>query len=179
MLHISEIRTGKPEDQRTALEHKVHDILHELEIPYHWVDNDSVSSMEECVEISKILGAEIRKSILLCNRQKTSFYLLVLPAEKSFDAKAFSKVMEVPRLSFASSELMEKHLGVTPGAATIMGLINDNAGAVQLVIDQEVANNEFFACNPGANTSHLKMKTEDLLSEFLPHIGHPPQIVSL
>lgn len=179
MIQISEIKTSKPEDQRLPLESKVHETLSNLKISYEWVDNDEVESMAECVEISDILGAEIRKSVFLCNRQKTMFFLLILPADKAFDTKAFSKAMEVPRLSFASGELMEKYLGLLPGSATIMGLINDTEDAVQLVIDKAVADDQWFACNPGTNTSHLKMKTEDLTGKFLPHIKHPARIVEL
>jgi len=60
-----------------------------------------------------------------------------------------------------------------------MGLINDEEDYVQLVIDKEVADDIWFACNPGVNTSHLKMKTGDLISKFLPHIKHPAKIVEL
>lgn len=176
-MYISEIKTTVPTDERCALETKVYETLSKLSIPFELVDNDSVESMEECIEISEKLGAEIRKTIFLCNRKKTSFYMVILPANKSFNTKEHCKKMDVSRLSFASGDLMMQHLDVAPGTATIMSLINDPDEKVELFIDKEIANSEFFACNPGANTTHLKIKTKDLLNKLLPKIDHPATII--
>ena len=75
-MYISDIMTAAPEDERGALEMKVYRELDRLGIRYERVDNDKVEAMEECVEISEKLGAEIRKTIVVCNRQKTEFYLV-------------------------------------------------------------------------------------------------------
>ncbi|WP_417204350.1 prolyl-tRNA synthetase associated domain-containing protein [Acetoanaerobium sticklandii] len=179
MINISEIKSDLPKGKRTNIELKSHEILNELCLEYEWVDNDEVSSMEECTEISEKLGAEIRKSIFLCNRQKNMFFLLIMPANKAFDTKVFSAALNVPRLSFASGELMEKYLGVLPGNASVMSLINDKDNSVQLVIDNEVAKDDWFGCNPGVNTSHIKIKTNDLIDKFLPYINHKPTIICL
>ena len=75
------------------------------------------TSMEECAEVDKVLGTEIRKNVFLCNQKKTTFFLLVMPANKSFDTAAFSKKLGVSHMSFAPPEKMLKHLGTTPGSA--------------------------------------------------------------
>ena len=81
MIYISDIYTTAPTDDRVATEKKVYQILDKLKISYERVDNDVVETMEECEEIDKALGTEIRKSIFLCNKKKTSFFLVVLPAK--------------------------------------------------------------------------------------------------
>ena len=91
MIYISDIYTTAPTDERVATEKKVYQILDRLKISYERVDNDVVETMEECEEIDKALGTEIRKSIFLCNKKKTSFFLIVLPANKSLDTNALSK----------------------------------------------------------------------------------------
>lgn len=179
MIYISEIYNSAPTDERVPLEKKTFDTLDKLKIPYERVDNDAVCSMEDCVEIDKALGTEIRKSIFLCNQKKTSFFLLILPADKAFDTATFCKKVGCSRVSFASPELMLEHLGTTPGSATIMGLLNDEDDYVQLVLDKEVADAEWFGCNPGINTSHLKINTKQLINKFLPHIHHRAKIVEL
>lgn len=179
MVYISEISTTAPKDAKNPTEKKVFQTLDKLKIPYERVENDVVEAMEECKEIDAALGTEIRKSIFLCNKKKTSFFLIVMPAEKSLDTAALSKKIGVPHLSFASAELMEEHLGTLPGSASVMGLINDEDDYVQLIVDKEVADEEWFGCNPGINTAHLKMKTTDLLNKFLPHIRHKAKIMAL
>lgn len=157
-MYISEITDQAPADARGELETKVYETLHKLNIPFQRVDNDPVEAMEECGEIGERLGAEIRKTIVLCNRKKTLFYLCVLPAGKHFDTKTFCERTGAPRVSFASGESMQAKLGVSPGSATIMGVLNDPDRAVQVVIDKEVAEAEWFACNPGTNTAHIRVE---------------------
>lgn len=178
-MFISEITSQAPKDPRGELETRVYQELNKLNIPFQRVDNDSVEAMEECTGISEKLGAEIRKTIVLCNRKKTLFYLAVLPADKHFDTKTFCEKTGAPRVSFASAESMKAKLGVMPGSATIMSVLNDTDRSVQVVIDKEVADAEWFACNPGANTTHIKIRTEQLLKVFLPRVFHNPVIVSL
>lgn len=179
MLYISEISTIAPTGERVAIEKKVYQILAKLQMEYKRVDNDIVETMEECKEIDEALETEIRKSIFLCNNKKTSFFLVVMPAEKSLDTAALAKKIGVPHLSFASGELMEKYLGTKPGSASIMGLITDEDDYVQLILDKKVAEEEWFGCNPGINTSHLKIRTDELLNKFLPYIRHKAKIMEL
>ena len=178
-MFISEVMTTAPEDERGALETKVYQELERLNISYERVDNDTVETMEECVEISEKLGAEIRKTIVCCNRQKTEFFLVVLPAAKRFDSKLFAAMMRTARVSFASAEDMESLIGLTPGEASVMGILNDPEGKIKVVVDKAVADAEWFACNPGANTTHIRFKTKQLLDTFLPAENHKAEIIML
>lgn len=180
-MYISEITTTVPEDanKRLPLEQEVYKVFTKLGIPFERVDNDPASSMEECEAIGEVFGVPVRKDVFLCNRSKTSFYLLIMPDNKDFETSAFSKKLGVSRMSFASPELMLKHLGTTPGSASAVALLNDEDDYVQLVIDKEVADAEWFVCNTGINTTHLKFKTQDLLKKFLPYTHHRPVIMEL
>ena len=161
-MYISDIYNNRPSDKRSELEEKFYDELERLNISFDRVDNDVVESMDQCVDISNVLGSEIRKTVLVCNRQKTNYYMVILPAEKRFDTKLFSTNMECSRVSFASGEDMNDILGVLPGSASIASILNDKDNKVLVVIDKEIMDDEYFSCNPGANTSHIKISTDDL-----------------
>lgn len=180
-MYISEIVTTPPENvkEREPLEQEVYKVLKKLGIPFERVDNDPASSMEECRDIGTVLGAPVRKDVFLCNQKKTTFFLLVMPEEKAFETSSFSKKLGVSRMSFASPEHMMQYLGTKPGSASVVGLLNDEDDYVQLIIDKEVAEAEYFVCNVGFNTTHIKIKTQDLLKKFLPHIHHRPRIIDL
>ena len=75
--------------------------------------------MEACEEIDKALGAMICKNLLLCNRQETEFYLLLMPGDKPFKTKFLSAQIGSARLSFAKAEYMEQFLDITPGLSLI------------------------------------------------------------
>ncbi len=180
-MYISEITTAVPENvtERAPLEQEVYKVFQKLGIPFERVDNDPAASMEECRDIGVKLDAPVRKDVFLCNRNKTSFFLLVMPEEKAFETSAFSKKLGVSRMSFASPEHMMEYLGTKPGSASVVGLLNDVDDYVQLILDKEVAQAEYFVCNTGINTTHLKFKTQDLLKKFLPYTHHRPRIVEL
>ena len=77
-------------------------------------DHAPVDTMEACYEIDSILQAVICKNLFLCNRQKTQFYLLMMPGDKAFKTKEITSQIGSARLSFASAEDMEKYFGVAP-----------------------------------------------------------------
>ena len=113
------------------------------------------------------------------DRQKTDFYLLLIPAEKPFKTKFLSRQIGTARLSFADGEQMEEYLNITPGSLSLMGLIFDKEKRVHLVIDKEVLEEEYFGCHPCINTSSLLMKTSDVKEKILPALGHEYQVVEL
>ena len=175
------IYTGRPEDSSGRLEKeiRVYDFLDSLGIEYKRVDHEALMTMEACEEVDKLLGAKICKNLFLCNRQKTDFYLLLIPAEKPFKTKFLSKQIGTARLSFADGEQMEEYLNITPGSLSLMGLIFDKEKRVHLVIDREVLEEKYFGCHPCINTSSLRIRTTDLLEKFLPYVEHPYTVVHL
>lgn len=55
--------------------------------------------MDVCAEIDEALGAMICKNLFLCNRQETTFYLLMIPGDKKFKTKDLSAQIHSSRLS--------------------------------------------------------------------------------
>ncbi len=176
-----ELQNGRPKntDGRLQKEIKVYDLLDSLGIEYQRTDHGHADTMEACNKIDKILGTIICKNLFLCNRQKTDFYLLMMPGDKPFKTKDITKQLGCARLSFASEEYMEEYLNIKPGAVSIMGLMNDTDNHVQLVIDRPVVESDTMGCHPCVNTSSLKLKTKDVMEKFLPAVHHKAIIVDL
>ena len=137
------------------------------------------TSMEVCAEVDAILGVHICKNLFLCNRQKTNFYLLVMPGDKPFKTKELSGQMGVSRLSFGEEEYMTRFLDLHPGSVSVLGLMNDREHRVQLVIDEDVLKEAMFGCHPCENTSSIRFATRDLTEKILPALGVRPIIVHL
>ena len=155
--------------------------LRALEQMYGSVDHEAAMTMEACEEIDRTLGDDtsICKNLFLCNRQETSFYLLLMPGDKPFKTKDLSSQINSARLSFAKPEYMEKYLDITPGSVSVMGLMNDSEKKIQLLIDKDVLNHPYFGCHPCINTSSLKFTTSDLMDKIIPAMEHEPVIVDL
>ena len=169
-----ELYKGRPENIQGRLdkEIRVYDLLDSLGIEYVRTDHEQTDTMEACNEIDAILQVTICKNLFLCNRQKTNFYLLMMPGDKPFKTKELSSQINSARLSFASPEDMERLLDITPGSVSIMGLMNDKENAVQLLVDEDVLQGEYLGCHPCINTSSLKMRTKDVFERFLPAAHH-------
>ena len=176
-----ELIHGRPEtnEGRLPKEIRVYDLLDSLGISFERVDHAPAMTMEVCAAIDEVLEATICKNLLLCNRQGTAFYLLMLPGNKVFKTSVLSKQIGSSRLSFASAEAMEQFLDITPGSVSVMGLMNDHENRVQLIMDKDVLKGEYIGCHPCINTSSLRFKTADLMEKILPAMGHEPIFVDL
>lgn len=176
-----ELLKGRPENTNDRLpkEIRVYDLLDNLNIEYHRVDHEAAMTMEACVEIDRVLQATTCKNLLLCNRQKTDFYLLLMPGDKVFQTKELSAQLGVSRLSFASGEAMEEFLDITPGSLSVMGLMNDKDFRIKLVIDAPVLDGEYIGFHPCINTTTLRVKVADLIEKIIPAMKHTPTIVNL
>ena len=175
------LQNGRPEDcaGRLPKEVRVYDFLDSLGIEYQRIDHEAAMTMDICAALSETLGVDICKNLLLCNRQCTKFYLLMLPGDKVFKTEDLSGQIGSSRLSFASGEYMESLLDITPGSLSIMGLINDAENKVQLLIDEELFREEYIGCHPCINTSTLRIRTQDVIQKLIPAMKHFAKTVAL
>lgn len=178
-MNISPVYTSRPTDAREPAEQRVYDLLDFLHISYERVDHDPAFDMESCAGIGEVLGVHICKNLLLTPRNRSAFYLLAMPEDLPFRTADFSKIIGSSRLSFATAEDLQELLGVQPGSASVLGLMNDTDHRVTLALERRVAEAEWLGCHPCRNTSSLRLKTADLLHVILPHIGCTPVIVDL
>lgn len=178
-----ELLHGSPTDLtgRSDREKRAYAFLDRLGVTFDRTDHPErpATSMEVCAEVDAILGVHICKNLFLCNRQKTNFYLLVMPGDKPFKTKELSGQMGVSRLSFGEEEYMTRFLDLHPGSVSVLGLMNDREHRVQLVIDEDVLKEAMFGCHPCENTSSIRFATRDLTEKILPALGVRPIIVHL
>ena len=165
-----ELVKGRPLDEKDRLtkEIETYDFLDSLGVEYDRIDHEAAFTMEVCEEIDKVLGGKTCKNLLLCNRQKTAFYLLLMPGDKTFKTKDLSQQIGSSRLSFAGEEDMLEILNLTPGSVTVLGLMYDKEHKVKLLVDEEVLEDEYFGCHPCINTSSIKMKTSEVFEKVIP-----------
>lgn len=168
-----QLKYGRPEDmyERLEKEKRVYCFLDELGVEYGRIDHEPAMTMEACVEIDAAMGTEMCKNLLLCNRQETDFYLLMMPGDKPFKTKDLSAQLGCARLSFANGKYMEQFLDITPGSLSVLGLMNDRDKRVALLIDKDVLKGEYVGVHPCVNTSSLKLRTKDLTECILARLG--------
>ena len=168
MFKVSDPLTTPPPSFATDLQRCVYERFAALEIPFERVDTDPGLTMEDCQHIDAKIGVHIVKTLFLCNRQQTEFYLYVTTDDKPFVTREFCGALGIPRVSFASAEHLWALTGVEVGATTILSAILPQCAPVHLVIDRTVAESPWFACTDGTPTCFVKLRTSDLLNRYLP-----------
>jgi len=129
------------------------------------------------LDLSGELGAHT-KNLFLWDR-KSSYFLVTALESATVSLKGLHrKIGAAGRLSFGSAEAMLDLLGVTPGAVTPFGLLNDSERRVTFILDPNLARADLINCHPLVNTMTTGIRTPDLL-RFLEATGHPPRIIDL
>jgi len=179
MFFVSEIKSTEPELFKTLLQEKTYRTLEHLKIPFARVDTDEAVTMDDCVLINEKLQMNMVKTLFLCNRQQTAYYLFITNGDKPFSSKGFSASLGISRVSFAPPEKMLTMLGTKIGAATVFSALTDTENNVQIVFDHDVLDQTWYGCSDGTTTSYMKVRTEDIINKFLPYTHHPAEMINM
>lgn len=166
-FYVSEPLSTPPASFETPLQQLIYETFASIGIDYSRVDTDPGLTMEDCAHISACIGVQIVKTIFLCNRQQTEFYLYVTSHDKPFVTRDFCSALGIPRVSFASADKLWELTGVHVGATTILSGVWPAASGLHLVMDASIAAAEWFACTDGTPTCFVKLRTRDLLEKYL------------
>ena len=177
MFKVSDILLTPPAEFSSGLQQKVYEAFSALGIPFQRVDTDPGLTMEDCRHIDAKIGVRIVKTVFLCNRQQTEFYLYVTTDDKPFVTRDFCGALGIPRVSFAPADKLWELTGVLVGATTILSAILPSASGVHLIMDRDVAESDWFACTDGTATCFVKIRTQDLLDKYLPATNHSLTII--
>ena len=147
-------------------------------IGYERHDHPAVFTCEEADRLVPPLPGAKTKNLFLRDKKGRRHFLVTVGYEKAVDLKALSSLLNTSRLSLASPERLRKHLGVDPGSVSMLGVVNDSNGEVEVVVDGVLWDSEAFLCHPLVNTSTLVILKEDL-RRFLDLTGHSVRVLDV
>lgn len=156
----------------------IYRFLADNDIDYERCDHPPVYTVEQAKRLVPSLPAVKTKNLFICDAKGRKHFLVVVDFDKTVDLKTLSGHLGVKRLRFASAERLQRHLGVAPGAVSILGIVNDRGGRVEVVFDRRLWNSEAFQCHPLVNTSTLVVSHRNI-RKILEITGHAPRIISV
>ena len=145
--------------------------LDELNIHYKLIDHPAVYTIDTMDELHLNKNGHIVKNLFLKNSNGKKHYLVVLKGDKKADLKSIKSQINSTALSSASEERLEKHLGLSKGAVTPLGIINDDEHLVNIVLDEDLKNEEILGVHPNVNTSTVFISYNDLI-KFINSFGN-------
>jgi Ala-tRNA(Pro) deacylase len=145
---------------------------------YHRYEHPPVFTVAEAELHWTGIDAAHCKNLFLRNQKGDRHYLVILTHSKRADLGQLAAQIGDGKLSFASPERLMKYLGVTPGAVSPFGLLNDSARHVRVFIDRDLKEAEKVTFHPNDNTATLVLAFADF-ERFLEHVGHSVRFISL
>ena len=106
--------------------------LSEHHITYQRVDHPPVYTVEESKKLNLGLEGGATKNLFLRDKKGKRHFLFCVEQSKQVDLKRVPKLIDSTNLSFASPERLQKHLGIKPGSVSLLALINDTEGQVEV-----------------------------------------------
>lgn len=152
--------------------------LEALGIPYELTEHPAVYTIEEMDNLKITEKGDVCKNLFLRDAKGTRHFLVVLDKDKKADLKKIQEQLGSSRLSFASEERLMKHLGLSKGSVTPLGILNDAENTVEVVLDEDLKGRKRLGLHPNTNTATVWLDFEDVL-KFIRADGHEITYVTL
>jgi Ala-tRNA(Pro) deacylase len=134
---------------------------------YQRIEHPAVFTCAESEPHRPEIPAVSTKNLFLCDKRARRFFLVVTTCEKTVKLDVLASQLKAANIRFASEEKLQRILGVTRGAVTMMGLANDTEHQVELWIDAEIWQGEYFLSHPLVNTATLILSKAELERFFI------------
>ncbi len=152
-------------------EANVYKVLGDSGITYEEITHPPVYTVEEANEHWEKLEGAHTKNLFFRNKKGNRHFLVILDSNKKLDIKALQGKIGAGTLSFASDRRLSEHLGLTKGAVSVFGLINDEKKAVEVIVDNTLLKNARIGFHPNVNTATITIDIEDF-KKFLKSTGN-------
>lgn len=141
--------------------------LKDLGIKYERYEHRAVLTCQESTALlpKDMLGVRT-KNILLRDRKKENYILVVVEENKLIDYKELSKITDLKSLKMADEEDLKKYLKVETGALSMLALFNDKDKRVKIIIDENIWDEEAFDSQPNQLGVVFLIWKEDWLKIF-------------
>lgn len=136
--------------------------LTEMGIEYETMEHGPVFTIDEMKQIEGMKIEDVCKNLFLRDEKGKRHFLVVLDEAKSADLKAIRAQIGSTRLSFGSEERLMDNLGLTKGAVTPLGILNDCASSVEVLIDEDLRGRPRLGVHPCDNTETLWLSFDSI-----------------
>lgn len=141
---------------------EVHAKLDAMGISCETIKHEAVFTIDEMKLIEGMKIEDVCKNLFLRDEKGKRHFLVVLDEAKSADLKSIRAQIGSTRLSFASEDRLMNNLGLTRGAVTPLGVLNECAANVEVLMDEDLRGRPRLGVHPCDNTETLWLSYADL-----------------
>ena len=151
---------------------EVYKWLEENKIAYEAVEHEPVYTMEDMERLGLDQKGNICKNLFLRDAKGKRHFLIILGKDKQADLKAFRAQLGTTALSFGSEERLMKHLGLTKGAVSVFGILNNKEADVEVAVDRDFLHEKRLGCHTNDNTATVYVDFKDV-KKMIQKNGNP------
>jgi Ala-tRNA(Pro) deacylase len=152
--------------------------LRQHEIDYLHVEHPPVFTCEEAARLLPPMPGIPSKNLFLWYKKGRGHLLVVVGYDKSVDLKALAALLNIKNLGLAAPERLKKLLAVEPGSVSLLALINDTQGQVEVVLDEKIWEADHLQCHPLFNSATLVISHAGM-ERFLAATNHTWRVVNV
>ena len=152
--------------------------LKELDISFELVEHEPALTTEQADSFIEGIDGVRTKTMLLTNKKKTAYYLLIMDDKKMLDMDLFKDLVGANRIRMASADSLFEKMKLPPGTVSPFGLLNNESKDIEVYFDKEIMDEKRMSFHPNTNEKTLFLDTKDIL-RFLEDIGYTPHIIEL
>ena len=157
---------------------KVKEYLNTLDIKFKIVEHEPAYTTEEADKYIEGHDGVRTKTMFICNKKKTNYYMIIMDDSKRLDMNKFKKIVSEKQMKMASEESLKEKLWIKPGMVSPFGLLNNDEKDVKIYMDKEIITEEIMTFHPNDNTKTLFITTKDLF-KYIESIGYEINIIEL
>lgn len=157
---------------------KVKEYLNSIGIEFKIVEHEPAYTTEEADKYIEGHDGVRTKTMFICNKKKTNYYMIIIDDSKRLDMNKFKEIVSEKQMKMASEEALKEKLGIEPGMVSPFGLLNNDEKDVKIYMDKEIITEEIMTFHPNDNTKTLFITTKDLFKYF-ENIGYKLNIIEL
>lgn len=143
------------------MEEKLEKFLKKNKIEFRLHEHPAVFTVPEAKIYCGHISGSHCKNLFLKDKKTGQFYLVTFPNDKSLNFTQFRKLIGSKNVRFGVEEDLLNVLGITPGAVSPIGLVNDSENKTIFIVDEEIWNAEVVCCHPNDNTKTLQIPRSD------------------
>jgi len=144
--------------------------LNELNIVIEQFEHEPLYTVEQAQAVMPDIPGAWCKNLFLKDSKKR-VWLVTAVADTVINLKKLSRFLQAPELRFADEDMLMHYLGVTPGAVTTLGIVNDIKQEVTVVLDKKILEQDRVALHPLENTATVVITSADLV-KFIAASGY-------
>jgi len=152
--------------------------LDELGIAVTTVEHPPLFTVADSQALRGEIAGGHTKNLFLKDK-KDNYFLVTTDEEAELDLKQIHHLIgAASKVSFGKPEALLDLLGLTPGAVSVFGLVNDTGCEVKVILDAALMEHDVINAHPLTNTATTSIGRADLL-RFVEATGHEAAILKV